>query len=318
MSKMGSAYTSKLDSALTALGLPIRDAHDLPTSGRTFADGGHYRIEISGVERFSALQALIEAADRLVVPVHRIIATVGGATLLSQQELRDFAQLAAERRIEVILTPGPRRSWDLGPQIRTPEGVSSGWRTRGADAVRYLLRDIERGIDAGFRGFLILDEGVLWTVSQLRQQGVFPSDVIFKVSVYAGHGNPAGAKVLESLGADSFNPLADLTPAMLAAIRQTVDIPLDVYTYIVDQMGGFNRMAEAAEIVRVCSPCYLKFEPGESEGIIYRPYAEESYHQHLVREKVRFAGITCELIAGENPELQSSPVGSPDLVVPKP
>ena len=309
---------SELERTLKALGLPVRDAHDLPTSGRTFGDGGHYRIEISGVERFSALQAMIVAADDLNLPVHRIIATVGGATLLSRQELRDFAQLAAERRIEVILTPGPRRSWDLGPQIRTPEGVSSGWRTRGADALLYLLRDIERGIEAGFRGFLILDEGVLWTVSQLREKGVFPPDVIFKVSVYAGHGNPAGAKVLESLGANSFNPLAELTPAMLAAIRQTVKIPLDVYIYIVDQMGGFNRMVEAAEIVRVCSPCYLKFEPGESEGVIYRPYVEESYHQRLVREKVRFAAITCELIVRENPELRASPAGSPDLVVPRP
>jgi hypothetical protein len=318
MSLNQSFSISRLDKALKTLGLPARDAHDLPTSGQTFADGGHYRIEISGVERFSALQAMVEAADALNVPVHRIIATVGGATLLSRQELRDFAQLAAERRIEVILTPGPRRTWDLGPQIRTTEGLSSGLRTRGADAVNYLLRDIQRGIDAGFRGFLILDEGVLWTVSQLRDQGIFPSDVIFKVSVYAGHGNPAGAKVLESLGADSFNPLADLTPAMLAAIRQTVKIPLDVYTYIVEEMGGFNRMAEAAEIVRVCSPCYLKFEPGESEAVIYRPYAEEAYHQHLIREKVRFAAITCELIASENPDLRSSPAGSSDLVVPQP
>lgn len=309
---------SKLDAALGTLGLPAHDAHDLPTSGHTFPDGGHYRIEISGVERFSALEAMIEAADKLELPVHRIIATVGGATLLSRQELRDLAQLAAERRIEVILTPGPRRSWELGSQIRTSEGVSAGWRTRGADALRYLLRDIERGIDAGFRGFLILDEGVLWTVSQLREQGYFPKDIIFKVSVYAGHGNPAGAKVLESLGANSFNPLADLTPAMLAAIRQAVKIPLDVYTYIVDEMGGFVRMVEAAEIVRVCSPCYLKFEPGESEAIIYRPYAEESYHQHLVREKVRFAAITRELIAEENPDLIASPIGSPDLIIPQP
>jgi len=309
---------SDLCAGLKALGLPAGDAHDLPTSGATFPDGGHYRIEVSGVERFSTLQALIAAADRLRLGVHRIIATVGGATMLSKQELRDFAQLAAERRLEVILTPGPRRSWDLGPQIRTPEGVGSGWRTRGADALVHLLRDIERGIEAGFRGFLVMDEGVLWTVAQLRARGYFPPETIFKVSVYAGHGNPAGAKVLESLGANSFNPLADLTPAMLAAIRQTVKIPLDVYVSIVEQMGGFQRMMEAAEIVRVCSPCYLKFEPGESEGIIYRSYAPESYHAQLIEEKARIAAITAELLAAENPALRASPAGSSDLVVPRP
>lgn len=309
---------SKLDEALQALGLPVRDAHELPTSGHTFPDGGHYRTEISGVERFSALEAMIDEANKLKLTVHRIIATVGGATLLSRQELGEMARLAAERHIEVILTPGPRRSWDLGAQIRTPEGISSGWRTRGADGLHQLLRDIERGIEAGFRGFLILDEGVLWTVAQMRAKGVFPPEVIFKVSVYAGHGNPAGAKLLESLGANSFNPLADLPIAMLAAIRQTVRIPLDVYISIVDQMGGFNRMPEAAEIARVCAPCYLKFEPGESEGVIYRPYADESYHQNLIRQKVRLASITTELVAEERPELRASPAASPDLVIPRP
>jgi NADH:ubiquinone oxidoreductase subunit 4 (subunit M) len=50
-----------------------------------------------------------------------------------------------------------------------------------------------------------MDEGVLWVASQLRERGVFPADTYFKVSVYAGHGNPAGAMVLERLGAGSVN-----------------------------------------------------------------------------------------------------------------
>jgi hypothetical protein len=309
---------SKIDDGLIGLGLPTKDAQELPTSGSTFPDGGHYRIEISGIERFSTLQTMVATADKLKLPIHRGVATVGGATMLPKSELCNMAQLAAERKIEIIVTPGPRRSWDLGPQVRTSEGLGSGWRTRGADAMSYLLKDIERCIEAGFRGFLIMDEGVLWTVAQLRQRGVFPPDVIFKMSVYSGHGNPAGAKVVESLGANSLNPLADLTPAMLASIRQTVKIPLDIYISLPDAMGGFNRLWEAAEIVRVASPCYLKFEPGESETIIYRPYVEESYHQNLIREKVRFAAVTQELIARENPGLRASPVGSADLHIPKP
>jgi hypothetical protein len=60
---------SKLTEALQTLGLPARDAHDLPTSGRTFADGGHYRIEISGVERFSALETMVQVADQFRLPV---------------------------------------------------------------------------------------------------------------------------------------------------------------------------------------------------------------------------------------------------------
>lgn len=306
------------DKALTELGLPTRDASELPTSGKTFADGGHYRLEVSGIERFSAMQTMVETADQLGVAIHRGIVSVGGATTLSFAELHDIAKLGAERRIELIMTPGPRRTWDLGPQVRTVEGVGSGWRTRGVDAMRFLLADIERGLEAGLRGFLILDEGVMSTVCQLRARGYFPPETIFKMSVYSGHGNPAGARLVESLGANSLNPLADLTSAMLAAIRQTIKIPLDVYIYLVEAMGGFNRMWEAAEIVRVASPTYLKFEPGESEGITYRPYAEESYHQKLIHEKVRFAAITHELIQRQNSQLKPSPAGSSDLVVPKP
>ena len=298
--------TIAIESALGEMGVPSRDADTLPTSNRTFPDGGHYRIEISGVERLSTLQTMCDAQAEYGVPVHRIIACVGGSTLVSKHELRDMAQLLSARHIEAVLTPGPRRAWDLGPQYRTAEGVQSGARTRGAAGLRDLILDIDRGLDAGFRGFLIMDEGVLWVASQLRERGIFPADTYFKVSVYAGHGNPAGAIVLERLGASSINPLADLTLGMLAAMRQAVSIPLDIYVYLVDAMGGFVRVAEAAEIVRVSSPCYLKFEPGLSEASVYAPYADESHHQQLIRQKVRFAAITQELIADRNPSLRTS------------
>ncbi|MBS7638086.1 hypothetical protein KEJ49_04260, partial [Candidatus Bathyarchaeota archaeon] len=68
---------------LAEAGLPLGDAYDLPTSPLTFPDGANYRIEISGIERLSVLQALVEEIDRRDVPVHRIISTVMGATLLS-------------------------------------------------------------------------------------------------------------------------------------------------------------------------------------------------------------------------------------------
>jgi len=43
-------------------GIPGRDAYDLPTSSRRFADGAHYRIEIAGVERASTMEAMIREA----------------------------------------------------------------------------------------------------------------------------------------------------------------------------------------------------------------------------------------------------------------
>jgi len=307
----------KLEQVLEQLGLPAHDNNHLPSSSISFPDGGHYRIEISGVERVSSLETLIREAERLNVPVHRIIATVGGATYLTQAELHDFAQLAREQRVEVVMTPGPRRGWDSGRQLATPEGLVSGMRLRGMDAVRHWLKDIERCMEAGFRGFLVADEGVLWLVSQLRQQGVIPDDVIFKLSVFAGQANPAGARVAEQLGANTFNPLADLSLPMLSAIRSSIQIPMDIYLCLVNSMGGFVRFYEAAEIARIAAPCYFKIEPGPSEEEIYAPWNPSSYHDEMIRDRVRNAAVALELIARENPELRCSPTGGEDLAVPR-
>lgn len=308
----------KMKQALEGLGIPSRDSYDLPDSNFTFGDGGHYRMEVAGIERLSALETMVSEAEKHKVPIHRIIATVGGSTYLTKTELIDFSKLAAQEKIEVIMTIGPRRFWDTGRQIVTSEGLVSGMRIRGCDNLYYFLKDLERCLDAGFRGFLVADEGMLLVLSQLRENGTIPKETIFKVSVFAGHGNPAGARLLEQMGANSFNPLADLSLPMLAAIRKVVRIPLDVYMVLVSAMGGFNRFYEAADIIRVASPCYLKFEPGESEDAIYQPTNPESYHINMVQHKVSQVSIVKELIESMNPQLKASPAKSSDLVIPKP
>ena len=307
-----------LEKALEELGLPLRDNYELPSSPLRFSDGGHYRIEIAGVERLSALETLLEESQKLEVPVHRIIATVGGATFLTKEELRQFSKLANAAKIEVIMTLGPRRAWDTGRQIATREGIVSGMRLRGFDSIRHWLKDLERCLDAGIRGFLVADEGLMWLVNNLRDKGVIPKDVIFKVSVFAGHANPAGAKVIESLGANSFNPLADLTLPMLSGIRSAVKLPLDIYMSIVNAMGGFARFYEAEEIARICSPCYFKIEPGFSEDEIYAPWNSKEYHANQIKERVRNASVIMELVQKENPEIKCSPVGGIDLAIPQP
>ncbi|MGF1467053.1 MAG: hypothetical protein ACFCGT_13050 [Sandaracinaceae bacterium] len=307
-----------LDRALVDLGLPTHDAHDLPLSPLRFPDGAHLRVEISGVERVSALETLVREADRLGVPVHRIIATVGGATYLTRAELWDFAALAREQHLEVVMTPGPRRGWDGGRQLATPEGLVSGMRLRGMAGVRHWLKDVERCSEAGVRGFLVADEGLLWLATQLRERGVLPPDLIFKLSVFAGQANPAGARVAADLGATTFNPLADLTVPMLAAIRRAVDIPIDVYLCLVQAMGGFVRFYEAAEIARVAAPCYFKIEPGPSEAEIYAPWNPPSYHDAQIVERVRNAAVMLELIERDDPGLKVSGTAAEDLAIPRP
>ena len=302
--------------ALEAVGIPPADLTDVPTSPLRFPDGASYRIEISGIERLSTLEALIDEMERQRTVVHRLICTVMGATLLTNGELKAFARLASQKRLEVIMTPGPRPQWDLGRQVATPEGAVSGLRIRGCDNLRYLLSDMLRCVDLGFRGFLVWDEGVLSVVSELRDKGVFPKDTVFKVSIFAGHANPAGARLLERLGADTFNPVVDLTLPMLAAIRKVVKIPLDLHVYLFDSFGGQNRMWETPELARVAAPCYFKIEPGPSVGTLYKPWVGPDALAYLAREKVKQGKIIQEMVADAHPELKCSELGVAGLAIP--
>ena len=299
-------------------GIPGRDLYDLPDSPKRFPDGAHYRIEISGVERPEVLEALIDEMEKRDVPVHRLISVVMGATLLDEKELTRFAEMARDAKLEVIITPGPRTPWDLGGQVRTPEGSMCGIRYRGSDGLLYVISDIMRCIELGFRGFLIVDEGLLWLLNEMRKAGDIPKDVIFKVSIFAGHANPAGAKVLEMLGANTFNPVGDVTLPMLAAMRRAVDIPIDVHVYLFDAWGGFNRFWETPEIARVTAPCYFKIEPGPSVAGLYRPWVSPQHLAFLAREKVKYAEIIIDIIERVNPDIKVSKHGPPDLAIPKP
>jgi len=310
----------EIRTAMEKYGVPGRDLYELPTSPLSFPDGANYRMEISGVERLSTLEALVDEMEKRDVPVHRLISVVMGSTYLDDEELEDFARLAKEKRMEVIMTPGPRSGWDTGRQIATPEGVLSGARIRGSDNLSYLIADIIRCVELGFRGFLVMDEGALWLLSQLRKDGVIPKDTVFKVSIYAGHGNAAGAKVLESLGANTFNPLGDLSLPMFASIRKAIKIPLDVHIILSESFGGFNRMWEGAELARVTSPCYFKIEPGTALAIgsgLYRPWTSDDLLGKMIRDKVKYAEIIRDLIEKINPELKLSEQGPKDLAVPK-
>ncbi|MCZ2856907.1 MAG: hypothetical protein O2U62_07415 [Candidatus Bathyarchaeota archaeon] len=307
----------KIRKAMEKHGVPGRDLYELPTSKKRFPDKCHYRIEISGVERPSTLEALIDEMDKRNVPVHRLISMVMGATLLSDDEMERFARMAKDAKLEVIVTPGPRTLWDLGGQIRTPEGAVSGIRFRGSDNLAYVIADIKRAMEFGFRGFLVVDEGLLWLLTEMRKAGDIPKDVVFKVSIFAGHANPAGAKVLEMLGADTFNPVADLPLPMLAALRKAVDMPIDVHVYLFDSFGGFNRIWETPEITRITAPCYYKIEPGASVGSLYKPWVSPDLLAFMAREKVKTAEMIISLIEKNYPEAKLSKIGAGDLAIPR-
>jgi hypothetical protein len=308
---------NKIRNFMEKEGIPGRDAYDLPTSVKAFPDGANYRIEIAGVERASTMEAMIKAAEKRNVIIHRAIAMVGGSTYCDFEELKAMAQMARDAGIEMISTVGHRKGWDSGSkEISTPEGAMQGFRLRGSDHISYHIADIMRNIEAGHRGFLVYDEGVLFILNKMRAEGLIPAETIFKFSVFGGYCSAAGAKVIESMGANSMNPLSDVTLPILGGIRKTVSIPLDVYIIIVDSFGGMFRAYEAPEIARVASPCYFKFEPGTSEGDIYKPWMTEDFHRNLIQEKIKIASIVMEIMEKHAPELKTSGKSPEDLVLP--
>lgn len=301
-------------------GYTTKDRYDLPSSTITFPGGAHFRMEISGIESVSNLEEMIKEAEKRSITIHRVISLVRGATLLDDEELREFAVIGAENNLEILVNPVPSRAWDNGRQYITSEGFVSGMRLRGHDALGNYLREFDRCLEMGIRGFLVTDEGMLSLLQGMRERGIIPEETTFKVSVFAGHGTAAGGRLLQSMGANSFNPLGDLTLPMLASIRQgEVSIPLDVYMSLVESMGGFQRFHEAGEIARIASPVYFKIEPGPSEAQMYNLWIDSqnpSYLDNLARERVRVAQIILEWIGRSEYSLESNDYKE-DLAIPK-
>ncbi|MBN1333273.1 MAG: hypothetical protein JW971_05885 [Synergistales bacterium] len=299
------------------LNIPGMDGWDLPSSTKTFPDGCHYRIEIAGVERYSTMKAMVDESKKRNLKIHRAICTVGGSTYCDFEELKNMAKMARDEQIEIIMTIGHRKGWDVGSkESGYVEGVVQGPRHRGADNISYWIEDMMRNLEAGIRGFLVYDEGALMIVNAMRKQGFIPKDTTFKWSVFGGQCSPAGAKLVEELGANSMNPLSDVSLPILSSIRTAVKMPLDIYMIIVDAFGGMFRAYDSPEIVRVASPVYFKIEPGTSEADIYKPWVTETWHEEFIRQKVKIASILKEIMDRRNPELKMSDKGPSDLSLP--
>lgn len=242
---------------LSRIGQPQGDAYDLPTSEKRFEDGAQYRFEVPGIQGPSAMAALMEAVEKNGVPIHRVTQTKGVMTL-ADAEITKMVDMAATAGVELVLSVGPRATTDTSASVNTPEGVRMGYRLRGQEQVIRATEEIRRGVSLGVMSYLVYDEGQLWLMNQMRAAGDIPAGVRFKVSAHTGHGNPCAAALLASIGANSFNPIRDIQIQMLAAIRQAVDIPLDVHTENPASTGGFIRHYEVPEMVRVAAPIYLK------------------------------------------------------------
>jgi len=297
--------------------LPGNDSPDLPASGLRFPDGGQYRVEIPSVEGPRVLEAVLTEADARRVRVHRV-SQGSGVLLLTDDELEEMAALGAARGVEVSLFARPTAGWDVGGMVRAAAGGVLAGQARGADGLVHCLEDIRRAAAAGIRSVLVSDLGVLSTAARMRTAGELPPTLQFKVSVLMGLANPASIRVAADLGADTYNIPTDLSLAQIAAIRQAVDIPLDVYVEAPDDLGGFVRHYEIPELVRVAAPVYLKFGLSNAPSIYPSGDHLLPLAVTLARERVRRAQLGIDLLRRHAPDVVASPLPTRSLAVPTP
>ncbi|QEF94876.1 peptidase [Methanothermobacter sp. KEPCO-1] len=276
-------------------------------SEKRFSDGGQYRFEVPGIQRPGAMRALLDAMEEHDVRVHRVTQTKG-IMLLTDDEIEEMAELAREAGIELFLSVGPRATYDTSASARTPEGSRIGYRLRGYDNMVYAVEDVRRAAELGVRGIVVYDEGLLWVLGRMRGDGELPADLHFKVSAHCGHGNPASARLLQDIGADSLNPVRDLQIPMLAAIREAIDISIDVHTENPKSSGGFIRHYEVPDIIRYASPVYLK-----TGGSVAGHHGWDTTESQA-RERIRQVVLVRDMIERYYPEAVFS--SGKDLAVP--
>jgi hypothetical protein len=297
------------------MGLPAGDLHSLPDSRGRFPDGAQYRIEIPSTEGPRCLEAMLEEADRLGVQVHRV-SQGSGVFLLTDGELDEMARLGAAASVEVSLFARPNAGWDTSATSRAPAGGGVAPAVRGQDQLAAVLEDARRAAAHGIRSVLLADVGALHAFARMRAAGDLPADMQAKMSAMLPIANPATARVLEQLGASTLNVTPDLSLAQIAAIRAAVACPLDVYVEVPDNLGGFVRLHEIPELIRVAAPVYIKFGLRNAPDLYPSGSHLEATAIALTRERVRRARLGLDLLARSGYEPSTSELGAQGLAVP--
>jgi hypothetical protein len=301
---------------LAKLKLPVEDNHALKPSSKRFRDGGQWRIEIPSVEGPRVFRAVLEAAKAYKVPIHRI-SQGSGVMLLVKDEIREMAAIGHEEGIEVCLFVGPRATFDTGAMTASTAGKVIGLQHRGADQLVYAIEDVRRACDLGIRSILPADLGLIWVLHQMKQKGELPKNLVIKSSATLPAANPATARLFEQCGATTLNIPTDLSPAQIGALRQAVDMPIDIYIEAPDNFGGFVRYYEMPRIIQLAAPVYFKFGLRNAPDIYPSGRHLEDLAVNMGRERVHRARIALDLLEDYAPEFKMSVLGSKDLGIPE-
>jgi Peptidase family U32 len=300
---------------LASLGYPAGDLYELPSSSKRFPDGAQYRVELPSVEGPAALAATLKEIDRYKLTVHRI-SQGSGIMLLTDDEIREMGEMCAARGMELSLFVGPRGTWDISAQPFTAAGKAAGIRHEGMDQLVYAIEDLKRAASLGIRGALIGDEGLLLLTKKMKEKNLLPKNFVAKCSVQMMASNPVSVRLMQDLGAGTYNVPTALTLPKLAAIRQVVDIPLDLYVEVPDNFGGFIRHYEIPEFIRLLSPVYIKFGLRNHPDVYPSGKQWEATNISLCQERVHRAALGMEMVKRYCPDAVTSAVGAADLGIP--
>jgi hypothetical protein len=256
---------------------------------------------------------LVEAR-RWDVPVARV-SQGSGVGLLTDGEVKEMVSLASAADIELSLFARPCAGWDASAMARSSGGSFIAPAARGQDQLVAVIDEIRRAADLGVRSVLVSDLGVLSVFGRLRQAGDLPAEMQAKVSVTLPAANPASARVLEQLGANTINLPTDLTLAQISAVRSTVEVPLDVYIESPDNLGGFVRHYELPRIIEVASPVYAKFGLRNAPDVYPAGGHLDATTVELSRERVRRARVGLDLLARSGSAAVCSGPGAPGLAL---
>ena len=279
-------------------------------SSKRFGDGGQYRFEVPGIQSPNTMKTLLIESRKHDVFIHRVTQTKG-IMLLSDEEINLMVNLAKDYGCELFLSVGPRATYDTSATVHTKEGSRIGYRLRGYDNLVYAIEDVKRACDLGVRGILLYDEGLLWVLNKMRATGQIPKNTHFKLSAHAGHSNPASAKLLEENGLDSLNPVRDLQISMIAAIRNAIDISIDLHTENPKSTGGFIRHYEVPKFIDVAAPVYLK-----TGGSVAANHNWDTTEKEA-KARIKQVMLVKRMIDNYCPQAIASPSQSDDLSVPE-
>src|SRR5690554_3319327 len=112
---------------LSKIGLPTGDAFNLPTSEKRFSDGSQFRFEVPGIQGPAAMRSLLEEIDNFNLVIHRVTQTKG-IMMLTDKEISEMVRISKDGKVELVLSIGPRATYDTSASVLTPEGQRMGLR----------------------------------------------------------------------------------------------------------------------------------------------------------------------------------------------